>query len=508
MLIEHLVSRQIKGNNNILNALLHRGVGALLPFPVQGRGWGTSVPDGSGRRTSVGNGRGRRARYAWLGAMLLLVAMVGPPALGQDNSYSDPQSQDTPFSGPTQSERYTLNFQTTMVGQGHPTFPAQYTGANSMTTGTSVRETISVDATGAIRLWRGGDFFGDVLMWQGYGLNNSLGLAGFSSGEAYRVGKTYPDAYLCRAYLRETIGFGGEKEADESGLGGSTDVRSLTFTVGHFSAVDIFDSNTYAKDPRSQFLNWVLVNNGAWDYPADALGYTNGVAAELNSNAWSGRLGIFQVSKVANGIRLDWNLAHAWSSVAELERRFALKGHPGTLRLLTYDTRAHMGSYQETIDNPGLGENIVLTAAYRYKYGFGINGEQEIRKNLGAFLRLGWNDGKNQSYEFTDVDRTATAGIALKGARWGRREDTVGAAVIVNGISAVHRQYLAAGGLGILVGDGALDYRAEHIGETYYNWRISKHFNLTADYQFAQDPGYNHVRGPIDLFALRFHTEY
>ena len=192
MLIEHLVSRQIKGNNNILNALLHRGVGALLPFPVQGRGWGTSVPDGSGRRTSVGNGRGRRARYAWLGAMLLLVAMVGPPALGQDNSYSDPQSQDTPFSGPTQSERYTLNFQTTMVGQGHPTFPAQYTGANSMTTGTSVRETISVDATGAIRLWRGGDFFGDVLMWQGYGLNNSLGLAGFSSGEAYRVGKTYP----------------------------------------------------------------------------------------------------------------------------------------------------------------------------------------------------------------------------------------------------------------------------------------------------------------------------
>ena len=138
------------------------------------------------------------------------------------------------------------------------------------------------------------------------------------------------------------------------------------------------------------------MNNGAWDYPADALGYTNGVAAELNSNAWSGRLGIFQVSKVANGIRLDWNLAHAWSSVAELERRYCTEGARGDFAPAAYDTRAHMGSYQETIDNPGLGENIVLTAAYRYKYGFGINGEQEIRKNLGAFLRLGWNDGKNQ----------------------------------------------------------------------------------------------------------------
>jgi high affinity Mn2+ porin len=508
MLIEQLAHRQLKGNNNILKAIIHRRLWTILAFPVQGQDCCAAVPEGPGPRTGVAFGGWRWTKSVWLGALLLLAAMAGPRALGQDNSSADLAPQDTPFSGPTQSQRYTLNFQNTVVGQGHPTFPAQYTGANSMTPGASVRETISVDATGGVRLWSGGDFFGDVLMWQGYGLNNSLGLAGYSSGEAYRVGKTYPDVYLCRAYLRETIGFGGEKEADESGLGGSKDVRSLTFTVGHFSAADIFDSNAYAKDPRSQFLNWVLVNNGAWDYPADALGYTNGAAAEWSSNAWSGRLGIFQVSKVANGIRLDWNLAHAWSSVAELERRYALKGHPGTLRLLTYDTRAHMGSYQETIDNPSLGENIVLTAAYRYKYGFGINGDQEIRKNLGAFLRLGWNDGKNQSYEFTDVDRTATAGIALKGARWRRREDTVGVAVIVNGISAVHRQYLAAGGLGILVGDGALDYRAERIGETYYNWRISKHFHLTADYQFAQDPGYNHVRGPIDLFALRFHTEY
>jgi high affinity Mn2+ porin len=311
--------------------------------------------------------------------------------------------------------------------------------------------------------------------------------------------------------MRQVIGLGGEKEAADDApfeLGGKRYIRNLTLTVGHLSAKDIFDNNTYANDPRSQFMNWALVANVAWDYPADTLGFTNGGALELNTRAWSGRLGIFQVSKVANGIRMDWNLAHAWSSVAEIEKRYSLRGHAGAIRVLGYDTRAHMGSYQATLNSPTLDEDIFLTAAYRYKYGFGINAEQEIRDYLGAFIRLGWSDGKNQTYEFTDVDRTATAGLSLKGAQWRRPQDTVGVAVIVNGISAVHRQYLAAGGLGITVGDGALDYRAERVGEAYYNWEIAKRFQLTLDYQVAQDPAYNHVRGPVDLFGLRFHTEF
>jgi high affinity Mn2+ porin len=348
-------------------------------------------------------------------------------------------------------------------------------------------------------------------MWQGYGLSSTLGVAGFPNGEAYRVGKTYPDVYICRAFIRETIGFGGEKEAADdapSELRGTQDVRRLTFTVGHLSATDIFDNNAYAKDSRSQFMNWTLITNSAWDYPADSLGFTNGAAVELNSRTWAGRLGIFQVSEVANGLRMDWNLAKAWSTVAEVERRYSPGGHAGAIRLLAYDTRAHMGSYQETLNNPSLGENITLTKAYRYKYGFGINLEQEIRKNLGAFARLGWSDGKNQTWEFTDVDRTATAGLSLKGTWWRRPEDTVGLGVAVNGISAAHRQFLAAGGLGITVGDGALDYRSERLGEAYYNWKIAKHFQLTPDYQFAQNPAYNHARGPVNLIALRLHTEF
>jgi high affinity Mn2+ porin len=443
---------------------------------------------------------------AWLGVVSLLVAMAASPARGQGSAPSD-QPQDATNSA-ADPQLWDIHFQSTVIGQGNPSFPAEYNGPNSLFPGAQVKETISVDVTGGVRLWRGGEFFGDLLMWQGYGLSDALGLAGFPSAEAYRVGKTYPDLYLCRAFIRQTIGFGGEKSAAGDELGESKDVRNLTFTIGHLSAKDIFDTNTYANDGRSQFMNWVLVANGAWDYPADTLGFTNGAAAEFNTRAWSWRLGIFQVSKVANGIRMDWNLAHAWSAVGEVERRYSSKGHPGAIRLLAYDARAHMGSYQETVDNPSLGENIFLTAAYRYKYGFGINLEQEIRQSLGVFARLGWNDGKNQTYEFTDVDRTATGGLSLKGTRWRRPQDTVGLAVIVNGISAVHRQYLAAGGLGITVGDGALDYRPERIAETYYNWKIARHFQLTLDYQFADDPAYNHARGPVDLIALRFHTEY
>jgi high affinity Mn2+ porin len=451
----------------------------------------------------------RRKWLPILGVVLFFFALGSSTMRGQ--SGSPDSGQDATNSTPPDPQQWNLHFQTTAGTQGYPGFPAAYTGANSLTPGAQIKDTISVDATGGVRLWRGGEFFADVVIWQGYGLSNTLGMAGFPNGEAFRVGRTYPDASLCRAIIRETIGLGGGKETTDnspSGLGGAQDVRRLTFTVGHLSAKDIFDANAYANDSRSQFMNWALMANEAWDYPANTIGFTNGAAVELNTHEWTGRLGLFMVSKVANGLRMDWNLAHAWSAVAEAERRYSPRGHAGAIRLLAYDQRAHMGSYQDTLNNPSLDEDIYLTAAYRYKYGFGVNLEQEIRKNLGAFMRMGWSDGKNQTYEFADVDRTATAGLSLKGARWGRAEDTVGLGVVVNGISAAHREFLAAGGLGILIGDGGLDYRSERIVEAYYNWKIAKHFQLTGDYQTAQDPAYNHARGPINLFALRFHTEY
>jgi high affinity Mn2+ porin len=442
--------------------------------------------------------------------VLLLVAATVPSSRAQE-SPPPAQPQDSNNSTLPDSQTWNLHFQSTVGTQGYASFPAAYSGANSLTPGGQIKDTISVDVMGGVRLWHGGEFFGDIVVWQGYGLSNTLGMAGFPNGEAFRIGRTYPDASLCRAFLRQTIGLGGEKEAADDGptdLRGTQDVRRLTFTAGHLNAKDFFDTNAYANDSRTQFMNWSLMANDAWDYPANTIGFTNGVVAELNTRAWTERLGIFQVSEVANGLRMDWNLTHAWSAVAEVERRYSPRGHAGAIRLLAYDTRAHMGNYQETLNNPELDENIELDAAYRYKYGFGINLEQEIRKNLGVFMRLGWSDGKNQTYEFTDVDRTASGGLSLKGARWGRPEDTVGVAGVVNGISAAHRQYLAAGGLGITVGDGALDYGLERIVEAYYGWKIAKHYQLTGDYQFAPDPAYNHARGPVNIFALRFHTEF
>lgn len=477
---------------------------ALVPCLVRLAGVGDPASLGKvGKRFNMSNdGLVQGALLRQVGwAVFLVLSFACFPAPCQDSA--DPSLPGL--------QSWNIHLQSTVMGQGYPSFPAEYTGLNSLTPDAQIKDTVSIDVMAGIHLWRDGEFFGDVIIWQGYGLSNTLGMAGFPNGEAFRVGKTFPDTALSRAYLRQTIGLGGEKEAttDAPGtLGGARDIRRITLWVGHLSAKDLFDNNAYADDPRTQFMNWSLEANDAWDYPANTLGFTNGAAAELNTRNWAGRAGIFQVSKVANGLRMDWNLAHAWSAAAELERRYSPRGHPGAIRLLAYDTRAHMGSYQDTLNDPSLGETIALTAAYRHKYGFGLNLEQEFRKELGVFARLGWSDGRNQTYEFTDVDRTATAGISLKGVRWHRPADTVGLAGVVNGISAVHRQYLAAGGLGITVGDGALDYRSERIAETYYNWELAKHYQLTLDYQFAQNPAYNHARGPVDLLALRFHVEY
>ena len=473
---------------NIFDLTLNHRLGRLLSFRR--------------RRTFLSPSR-EGCSYLWqVSRMAFAIIMLSSASVyGQESSDS---KQSEP-------QRWNFHLQSTALGQTHPSFPAEYTGTNSLNPRDEIKETVSFDATGGVRLWKGAELFGDVLIWQGFGLSKTLGVAGFPNGEAFRIGKSAPDAAVCRAFLRQTFGLGGGKESVEEGptdLRGTRDVRRLVLTIGHLSAKDIFDNNAYANDPRSQFMNWALYANTAWDYPANVLGFTNGVALEFYTRNWTGRAGIFMVSKVANGERLNWNLAEAWSAVAELERKHALRGHPGTIRFLGYDMRANMGNYQQTLNDPSLGMDIALTAAYRNKYGFGINAEQEIRKNLGAFIRLGWTPGKNQTYEFTDVDRTASVGISLKGAKWRRQQDTVGVAVVVNGISSVHRQYLAAGGLGITVGDGALNYRTERLLEMYYNWRISKHFELSPDYQFAWNPAYNRARGPANIFALRLHTEY
>jgi high affinity Mn2+ porin len=270
--------------------------------------------------------------------------------------------------------------------------------------------------------------------------------------------------------------------------------------------LDILDNNTYAHDPRTQFMNWALVGNEAWDYPADSVGYETGFAAELNQPHWALRYGFFQVPRVSNGMAQDAHYLEALGMVTEVERRWAIKTHPGAIRFLAYLNQTHMGSYEEALSAPGT--DIALTRAYRQKYGFAVNWEQEITTNIGVFSRLGWSDGRTESWAYADVDRTGSLGVSVKGAIWNRPNDTVGLAGVINGISRVHQEFLAAGGTGILAGDGALNYGLEKTLETYYDVGIWKSVHAALDYQFVIDPAYNRDRGPVSVFGARLHWEF
>ena len=424
-----------------------------------------------------------------------------------------------------QEQDWNWHVQNTDIVQGYPGFSAKYSGPNSLPSGGETRESVSLDLMAGVRLWRGAEAHIDGMMWQGFGVNNSLGVDGFPNGEAFRLGTAEPNGVITRLFIRQTIGLGGEQEDvedDQFTLAGKQDVSRLTITLGRFSAKDVFDNNAYANDPRTQFMNWALMANEAWDYPADAIGYTTGIAFELNQPKWTLRYGFFQMPRFSNSLTAedrifkwpydnsaqDGPLLDAWGMVTEFERRYSINTHPGAIRFLAYLNRANMGSYQDAVNSPTRPADITATAAFRYKYGFGLNIEQEIAKNVGVFSRLGWSDGHNQAWVFSDVDYTATAGISIKGEAWQRPDDTFGLAGVFNGISKVHQEFFAAGGTGILAGDGNLNYGWEKILETYYDFKVWKTVHAAVDYQFITDPAFNRDRGPVSIFAARVHWEF
>ena len=408
-------------------------------------------------------------------------------------------------------ENWSVHMQNTNVLQGHTKIRSPYYGTNSLSEAPQMRQTVSLDLLLGLRLWSGAEAHLDGMMWEGFGISNALGMAGFPNGEAFRKGTAAPNANFSRAFIRQSFGFGSEMEDSTSGslfLKGRQHVKRLTFTLGRFGAKDIFDGNAYANDARTQFMNWSLMANGAWDYPADSLGFTTGGAAELYLHDWVLRYGFFQVPNVSNGISLDPHIWKAWAQVLELEHKHKIGGHPGAVRFLVYATRAHMGSFQQTLNNPLRPADITDSRAYRIKYGICLNADQEIASGVGVFTRLGWSDGKSEPWSFTDVDSSASFGISAKGAAWDRPNDTVAIAGIYNSISKVHATFLQQGGTGILVGDGRLSYGAEKIIETYYDVAVRAWLHVAFDYQFAMNPAYNRDRGPVHIFGARLHWEF
>ena len=406
-----------------------------------------------------------------------------------------------------QEQTWNLHIQNTDIVQWHPRYPAKYSGPQSDSPRSEVRETVSVDVTGGLRAWRGGEIYVDGLMWQGWGLGKTLGYGAHPNGESFRVGTNLPKGTVSRAFLRQTFGLGGEQEQVEDDLfqlAGKRDIARVTLTVGKISVKDIFDANTYSSDPRTQFMNWVLLANGAWDFAADGLGYTTGFAVELNQPKWALRYGMFQIPKHLNGMGADPHYLEAWQMVAEAERRWVLGSHPGAVRLLGFLTRGHMGRFRDALDSPlRPADTLPVRNGFQLKYGGGLNMEQELFSGIGTFLRASWSDGHTDSWMFTDVDRHLSGGISIKGRFWKRPEDTLGIGAALNGLSRIHSEYFTAGGTGILVGDGTQSYKTERLLETYYDIHIAKWLHAAVDYQLVVNPAYNRDRGPISVFGAR-----
>ncbi len=424
------------------------------------------------------------------------------------------QAETTPADEPVEQERWNLFYQATSIGQYHGTFPAPYSGPYSLRNYTERDVSLTTTLFLGLRLTRNTTLYFDPEIAGGRGFSGVNGLANSSNGELPRVASATPKPYLARLYVSHDFGFGAETEAfesEENQLAGLRPLQRYTVTAGRFTLTDFFDNNRYSHDPRTQFLGWGVMFNGAWDYPADVRGYTWGWVHELHMKSWSVRYGSAAMPVVANGLRFDRRLFRNRGDVVEGEYRFAPGKRPGVIRFLHYQNRAAAGTYAASIAQGSQGGTAPDITATRkngtLKYGFGLNIEQELTKEIGVFGRLGWNDGKTESFAFTAIDRLATFGVSVTGRQWHRVFDTVASELTFSGISGVHKTYLANGGHDFLIGDGRLRYGPETIWETYYSARLFPGFFVSYDLQHVANPAYNQDRGPVWINSLRLHTE-
>lgn len=417
-----------------------------------------------------------------------------------------------------QAESFSLHGQFTHVTQRNAAFRSPYEGANSLPPQAARRSTHDLTLFAAVRLWPGASMVLNPEIDQGFGLGNTLGLAGFSSGEAYKVGAQRPYLRLQRAYLRQVWPQGPATEtvaAAPNALAGVEARDQLVLTVGKFSVVDVFDNNRHAHDPRADFLNWAVLDAGAFDYAADAWGYTRGAALERQGGDWTLRAGVFALPEVPNSVHLDAGFGQR-SWVLEAEHRHRIGGQDGALRLLAYGNRARMGRYEDAVALAQRQGGVADTAAVRRRasqHGVALNAEQALAADVGVFARVSANAGTHEAFAFTEINRSSSAGIVLGGARWGRPTHRAGLALAVNGISGAARRYFDAGGLGILIGDGRLPQAGpEQIAEFFYRVDLGQlggsAWTLTGDLQRIRNPAYNRQRGPVDIAGLRLHAAF
>ncbi|MFZ4456753.1 MAG: carbohydrate porin [Bacteroidales bacterium] len=410
-------------------------------------------------------------------------------------------------------EQFTIHAQTTIVNQNKLGFSAKYSDENSLTTDeenqTSLTSTLYLGA----RLWKGASVYLNPEIAGGSGLSKACGVAASTNGETFRVGDPQPKIYLARLYYRQLFALTDSKstvETDINQLGGNVPDKYLGLTVGRISVADFFDCNEYSHDPRTQFLSWGLMSTGAYDYPANTRGYTPSVVVEYVSPKHELRYGVSLVPLTANANEMNWDIANSTSHVLEYTHKHIVKGNTGAIRILSFFTTTNMGNYNESVIKNPTNPDIESTRAKgRTKYGFALNAEQQLNSYTGCFFRASWNDGNNETWAFTEIDRSLSAGLSISGDKWKRKNDRIGIAQVISGLSKPHRDYLAAGGKGFMLGDGQLSYANECLTETYYSAELVKNqLYLTGSYQLLFNPGYNKDRqGPVNVFSVRLHLE-
>ena len=414
-----------------------------------------------------------------------------------------------------ENERWNLFYQATSIGQYHGTFRSPYEGTRSLFDYPERDVSLTTTLFLGLRLAKNTQLYFDPEIAGGRGFSGVDGIANFTNGELPRVATATPKPYLARLYISQDFGFGDAKEqisSDANQLAGERPMTRYTITAGRFTVSDFFDNNRYTHDPRTQFMGWGIMYNGAWDYPADVRGYTWGWVHEFHTKAWSVRYGSAAEPKFANGLRFDRRLLRNRGDTFEEEIRYSSGEHPGSIRLLEYLNHASAGNYADAIRlaerNGGTPDVTTTRRVGTLKYGFGVNLEQELTKDIGVFTRLGWNDGKTESFAFTAIDRLASGGVSVTGARWRRPFDTAATALTASGLSGVHAVYLARGGLDFLIGDGKLQYGPEYVFESYYSARLFPGFFATFDLQRVANPAFNQDRGPVWVPSLRLHMAF
>ena len=424
-----------------------------------------------------------------------------------------------------ETEDTTARYQLTYNWQHHDSFGAAYSGSNSLSPQSERMYTFSTTAHWGFRPWQDGELYFDPEVASGIPFSGNLvGLGGFTNGEITRAGGSVPKLYRQRLFVRQTWNRGGEQEQIESDfnqMAGMVDRNRFVLTAGNFSTLDVFDNNAYAKDPRTQFMNWGNWTYASYDYAADARGYGWGFAGEWYQDNWVLRFGRMSGPKEPNGLPVDFAMGKHYGDQVEIERGHLLADQPGKVRVLAWRNRAQLASFNDATQwlhsNPGLQTTpqalIAVRGSEKIKFGLGVNVEQAINPSVGFFLRAMKADGKTETYAFTEADGSLSTGLVFKGGLWGRTDDAVGVAFMRNTLSGDRRGFLAAGGMSYFIGDTAsvsqtLNYKPEQILEAFYSFQMTRGTWLTTDYQRIQNPAYNADRGPVNVYALRFHAEF